>query len=262
MRSQVDSHPNNPREITPENYQRLEKSVESGLGKSLVCNLRTAENGFPEEECGKHKMLGGHQRLKILDDKNGYDPSNRDSDYEILFDIHETNCVGEIEWIIKLNNDRLMGVYVMAEVTALLSIENVNVESTGFDMSFLPGSGDPDVVNLDEKDDTKQRSKPPSTADMVPCTQVEKEKGEDSAESDEEDSDSDESEDDSYEDVDDQEDDEMSVYMVIQFDSHESKKMFCDRAGLNDELEYYDGEQISNRIPSFDLSGNFHSPAK
>lgn len=119
-RKEINPAPYNPRTMTSEAEAKLRKSLEAfGLADLPVWNKRTGN------------LVGGHQRLRILDDKHG-------EDYAIRVSVVDLDGPHEKMLNVALNNQKLAGDFdyaALAEVLTGLKFElpNIEFDLTGFD---------------------------------------------------------------------------------------------------------------------------------
>lgn len=115
-RKSIKEHPLNPRSITPQARTRLRAIIRKHgvIGPVAIVNERT---GF---------MLGGHQRVSILDDEHG----NKDYDLQVIF--VDKSEAEEKEIIVSLNNQSAQGQWDEYALLGILQDEEVDKEILGF----------------------------------------------------------------------------------------------------------------------------------
>lgn len=120
-RSDIRPHPRNPRQITPKAQRRLQGKVkEIGLIQPVIVNRRT---GF---------LVGGHQRLAILDKLEGYE-KDKSKDYSLEVAVCDLSDQQELEMLVYLNNPSAQGIFDV-DLLADLNLEmGIGFESMGFD---------------------------------------------------------------------------------------------------------------------------------
>jgi len=107
----------NPRMISPQARNRLKKGLEkNGLVQPLIWNKRTGN------------LVGGHQRLGIIDDLEGSD------DYSLTVAVVDVNESQEKQINVLLNNDSAQGFWDEGKLLSLFEQEQegVDYESFGF----------------------------------------------------------------------------------------------------------------------------------
>jgi hypothetical protein len=115
-RSAIRGAPYNPRRIDKDAATKLEQSLRRrGLVETLVWNQRTGN------------LVGGHQRLSLLDAMEGSDAYSLDV---AVVDLDEK---AEKELNIALNNFSLQGSFDVDKLHELFSGQEVSLDGTGFD---------------------------------------------------------------------------------------------------------------------------------
>lgn len=116
-RSQINPAPYNPRKIDPYAKKKLANSLKTfGLVEPIIWNRRTGV------------LVGGHQRLAAMDDKE------RDPNYTIDVSVVDLDEKAERELNVALNNPALQGQYDEDSLAALVrSAEGFSLENAGFD---------------------------------------------------------------------------------------------------------------------------------
>lgn len=148
MRSSLHPHASNPRQIDPHAFKKLKENLKRvGLVTSLIVNKRTVENGFAPSQEGHLVIVGGHQRCRAMDDLRSYDVKTHENDYQMPIDLL---CVGpakELELLVSLNNQSLMGNYDLDLLTEVLTYPGVEPLATGFDKLDLRGMLDSGICD-------------------------------------------------------------------------------------------------------------------
>lgn len=114
----------NPRTITPAQRRKLKRSIEKfGLSETLIWNRRTGN------------LVGGHQRLSLLDELEGTD------DYSLTVSVVDLDDATERALNVALNNPEAQGAYdldLLANVVGgLLDTSPALVQDAGLDRSSL-----------------------------------------------------------------------------------------------------------------------------
>jgi hypothetical protein len=105
----------NPRKIKKENRDKLEKGLlEFGNVELLVWNAKTGN------------LVGGHQRLSILDEQNG-------EDYTLQVSRVHLDAKRERKLNLLLNNPKAQGAWDDDKLLALINELDGDLELTGFD---------------------------------------------------------------------------------------------------------------------------------
>lgn len=120
-RHELVPHPKNPRQIAPEARRKLKKNIKAGgLLDTIIWNRAT---GY---------VVGGHQRLSILDELEKYDVESKTGDYQI--DVLAVNLAEaeELAMLAFLNNPASQGDFD----TELLAALNLDFGIDFADMGF------------------------------------------------------------------------------------------------------------------------------
>ena len=130
-RDAVDLAEYNPRSQTTESADRLRTSLATfGLADLPVVNRRSPAKGWPKGS--RPCLVGGHQRLGILDAKYG------DAGYSFRHTVVDLDEPMEKALNIALNNPAMAGEYDQAKLAPILfslqAIPSFNVQMTGFTM--------------------------------------------------------------------------------------------------------------------------------
>lgn len=119
QRSSVKGAPYNPRSLTNQARARLKRGIERhGLVQPIIVNERTGQ------------VVGGHQRLSILDDLEG------GVEYELQVAIVDISESDERKINVLLNNDGAQGHWDETKLLALMSEEEaLDLDALGFSSS-------------------------------------------------------------------------------------------------------------------------------
>lgn len=149
-RHELHPHPKNPREIGKKQAQRLRGKVkEVGLVQPLIWNRRS---GY---------LVGGHQRLDVIDRLEKYDPRTWENDYQIDVSACELSDQQEHEMLVFLNNPSASGTFNL-DLLADLNLEiGIDFAGMGFDQIDvdLMFDGDARFSHLFEDNDEVVASK-------------------------------------------------------------------------------------------------------
>lgn len=121
-RSEIRPHPKNPRQISVKAQRRLKGKVkEVGMIEPIIVNRRT---GY---------LVGGHQRLAILDSLEKYDAHTGENDYLLDVSLCELDDAQELAMLAFLNNPSAQGMFDL-DLLADLNLEmGIGFEAMGFD---------------------------------------------------------------------------------------------------------------------------------
>lgn len=137
-RSQIFFHPENPRHIDRPALNKLKEGIKRyGLVGGITVNQRTENNGFGGDDLGRLYIIGGHQRVRVMDELLEYDTATEANDYEIAADVIQVSYARELELIVLLNNWAIQGNWDIGKLEELLSTDGVQIKSTGFTIDEL-----------------------------------------------------------------------------------------------------------------------------
>lgn len=129
-RSQLHEHPKNPRVISESAKKKLkEKMRQVGLLQPPIVNKRSD---------GRLVILGGHQRIGVMDSLNRY--QNGKNDYELDVALVEIDEQAELEMLVFLNNPSASGTWdtdLLAEINQDLGIDFGDMGFDKIDVDLL-----------------------------------------------------------------------------------------------------------------------------
>ncbi len=149
-RHELRPHPKNPRTIGKKQEQRLRGKVKDvGLVQPLIWNRRT---GY---------LVGGHQRMEVLDRLEKYNPLTRENDYQLDVSACELSDSQELEMLVFLNNPSAGGMFDLDLLADLNLSAGIDFAGMGFDQIDvdLMFDGDARFSHLFEDDDEVAASK-------------------------------------------------------------------------------------------------------
>lgn len=122
QRSVLREHPKNPRVLLPSAGKRLKgKMKQVGLLQPIIWN-RTS--GY---------LLGGHQRLSVLDGLEKFDAATGANDYLLDVAVVDLDTRRELEMLVFLNNPSAQGVWETDLLAEINLDAGVDFASMGFD---------------------------------------------------------------------------------------------------------------------------------
>jgi hypothetical protein len=146
-RSALRLHETNPRTIDPHAFRKLREFLRKRkLLGALQVNRRRAANGFDQSQDGQLVVIGGHQRIKAMDDISGF-PDAENSDYEVPIDVAELTPAQERETLVALNNPGLQGAWDWDMLSEVLTAPGVDPLATGFDRAELASFIDAGILD-------------------------------------------------------------------------------------------------------------------
>lgn len=222
-RSDIKPADYNPRKINAEQKKQLKKSIRLyGVVGGMVVNKQT---GFT--------VVGGHQKLLILDEMNKYP----DKDYTLRVELIDVDEKTEKELNLMLNNPNSQGEWdydrlrtMMPDIdykNAGLSEEDLTFIGIDFTLQTETESGIADALNdltlpVEERDEAEKEMKKEEVKAM-------KKKIQDNAEKDVKD---------------------MDSFVMINFDDHKGKAQFMERFGMHPKDKFIKGEHFVTMIDS------------
>lgn len=147
-RSSIVEYPNNPRRISESARKKIKGSIKDvGLLEPLIVN-----------ESSGH-LIGGHQRLSVLDELERYKPGGKD--YDIDVSVVELNTEQEAKAVVFLNNPDAQGTWDLDKLAELFTESGVDIVEMGFDKSSLEVmfAGDSRFEDLFTDDESTQETK-------------------------------------------------------------------------------------------------------
>lgn len=127
-RSQIKPSDYNPRRLSDEAKSHLKRSLKKyGVVGGLVINRKT---GFT--------IVGGHQKIAILDEIHKYNPATKENDYELRVELIDVDEKTEKELNITLNNPNVSGDWNYDKLREMLpDIDYKNAGLTDEDLSLI-----------------------------------------------------------------------------------------------------------------------------
>lgn len=214
-RSKLKPHPNNPRKITQAARKKLKASIKkNGVVGGIVWN---AKSGF---------IVGGHQRIDVLDEINSYD-GTPETDYLVNVEKVELESKEELELIVLLNNRSVQGEFdndLLAEIIPMIDYQAAGLDD--YDLNFLGVMLDePEPAALDIMADLEEVQKP-AEEKKAHVKEMRKQFAEKKV----------------------NEVQEGESYFMMTFDSYQAKAAFMQRFGFDPLDKYVKGEIFENMV--------------
>lgn len=264
-RSEIHPHPRNPRTIDAEGRKALKRSMKNfGVLGGIIVNR---QNGFA--------IVGGNQKVAIMDEQQKYDPENPETDYVIRCEVVDMDEKTELEALTALNNPAIGGKYDWQKLAELIpDIDYKNAGLTEEDLSMigvdylfqteeenkLSTELDDMMAQVDaehQKDLARQREQreaikqAQAQANAQQDAQIEQNQLSPEEER--------QAKIDHMKDVKAQVKTQaienamnQEAYVMISFDNFQSKREFMARAGYPDDLKFVKGEEFIQRIEFID----------
>ena len=127
-RSQIHFHPRNPRTIDAEGRKALKRSMKNfGVLGGIIVNKRN-----------DYVIVGGNQKVALMDEQQKYDPENPDTDYVLRVEVVDMDDKTELEALTALNNPTIGGKYDFQKLAELIpDIDYRNAGLTEEDLSMI-----------------------------------------------------------------------------------------------------------------------------
>ncbi len=251
MRSEIKFADYNPRIIDQEARKSIKRGIKKyGMVGGITVNKQTGNT-----------IVGGHQRVSVIDELQKYDPETNENDYKLRVDVIDVSETEEKELNILLNNPNAQGRWDYDRLRDLVSdIDYKNAALTEADLSMIgldsmfKSDGEDNLANeleelmsgvnelhrqeveerKAEREELKERQKKektvldePSYEDKVAAmkevkAQVKGMAAEKAA--------------------------DMEAYLMLSFDNWDNKAAFCQRLGLDPYSKFCKGEHIDGMV--------------
>lgn len=128
QRSQIHFHPRNPRTIDAEGKKALKRSMKNfGVLGGIIVNKRN-----------DYVIVGGNQKVALMDEQQKYDPENPETDYKLRVEVVDMDDKTELEALTALNNPTIGGKYDWQKLAELIpDIDYKNAGLTEEDLSMI-----------------------------------------------------------------------------------------------------------------------------
>lgn len=127
-RSQIHIHPRNPRTIDAEGKKALKRSMKNfGILGGIIVNRQN-----------DYVIVGGNQKVTLLDEQQKYDPNDPETDYILRVEVVDMDEKTELEALTALNNPTIGGRYDFQKLAELIpDIDYKNAGLTEEDLSMI-----------------------------------------------------------------------------------------------------------------------------
>lgn len=141
MRSEIHPADYNPRRIDAEAKKALKRSIKKfGIVGGIVVNKQTGNT-----------IVGGHQKVFILDEMNGYDKNTGEGDYMLKVEVIDVDDRTEKTLNVALNNPAVSGTFDADSLAAL--VPDIDWKDAGLTEADLS------MIGLDELFKTEEQTK-------------------------------------------------------------------------------------------------------
>ncbi|WP_343566312.1 ParB N-terminal domain-containing protein [Sphingobacterium sp.] len=215
-RSQIEPAKYNPRKISEEAKKKLKANIKRmGVMGGIVWNKRSG------------RLVGGHQKLMILDELQKYDRETKENDYTIRVEAVDLSDQEEIEQNIFLNNKNAQGEFDNDILSTLLN--DIEVKNTGLDdfdlnlLGFELPSFEIDEVEPEALEEIKPKSKKEKKEDIKAKKEASTEKAVNTAR-------------------------EGNTYVMLSFNDYQGKEEFMKRFDLDSNANVISGDDFAEQI--------------
>lgn len=229
MRSQIKPSSYNPRLITDDGRKALKRSIKLyGVVGGIIINKQTG-----------YTIVGGHQKVAILDELHKYDENTKENDYSLRVELVDIDEKTEKQLNITLNNPNVGGEWDYDALREL--IPDINWKDAGlndFDLNLIGC----DYLLQTEEESSMADAIADLTAPIQEMKEAEKE-AEKAAKIAHMKEVKAQVQRDSEEKVKD-----MEAYVMLSFDDFETKAAFCQRFGYDPYMKIIKGEVFSDQV--------------
>lgn len=229
-RSQVKPASYNPRTISSEGRKQLKRSIKRyGVVGGIVVNQAT---GFT--------IVGGHQKVSVLDELNKYDEATHKNDYTLRVELINVDEKTEKSLNVALNNHNIGGQWDYDALARL--VPDIDYKDAGLTAADLNMIGCDFLLQTEEENSiadaledmmapvteqkeaekaAKQMERAAKVAHMKDVKQQVKNSAQKQAQ-------------------------DMDAYLMLSFDTWEAKTAFCERFGYDPNMKFIKGEQFDS----------------
>ncbi len=249
-RSEIDFATYNPRTIDEEGRKALKKSIKTyGVVGGIIVNKRNMV------------IVGGHQKVKILDDLHKYNKGTNENDYTLRVEIGEWDDKTEKTLNVLLNNPNVGGKFDFDKLRDIIpdidwkiaGLTDADLSMIGMDAIFKSEDEEAladeladmmSAVEEEHRQEVEQRkiTREQEKAALKSIMEEEPEKTHEEKTQ-------------HMKDVKQQVRDQaiekasnMEAYFMLSFDNWQNKADFCERFGLDPSAKFIKGEDFENRL--------------
>lgn len=235
-RSEIRFSDYNPRTITKDGRSQLKRSIKKyGIVGGIVVNSQT-----------NNTIVGGHQKVDILDELNKYNRETKENDYRLKVEMVNIDLKTEKQLNIVLNNPNVGGQWdfdALAQIIPDIDWKDAGLTDADLNMigvDFLLQTKEENsiadalsemmapVTEQKEADKAaKQLERAEKVAHMKEVKQQVRENAQKTAE-------------------------DMEAYVMLSFDTFEAKAAFCERFGYDPCMKFIKGEVFDEQVERID----------
>ena len=231
-RSQIKPASYNPRIISDEGRKQLKRSIKRyGVVGGIVVNQSTG-----------YTIVGGHQKVSVLDELNKYNEATHENDYNLRVELINVDEKTEKSLNVALNNPNIGGQWdydVLARLVPDIDYQDAGLTAADLNMigcDFLLQTEEensiadaledmmaPVTEQKEAKKAARQLERAEKVAHMKDVKQQVKEQAQETAAN-------------------------MDAYLMLSFDTWEAKAAFCERFGYDPYMKIIKGEVFDEQI--------------
>lgn len=231
-RSQIKPAIYNPRTISNEGRKQLKRSIKRyGVVGGIVVNQATG-----------YTIVGGHQKVFVLDELNKYNEVTHENDYTLRVELINVDEKTEKSLNIALNNPNIGGQWDYDALARLvpdidyqdagLTAADLNIIGCDFllqteEESSIAEALEDMMAPVAEQKEAEKAAKQMERAEKVPRMKEVKQQVKDAAQKQAQD---------------------MDAYLMLSFDTFEAKAAFCERFGYDPYSKFIKGEVFDEQI--------------
>lgn len=224
LRSEINLATYNPRKITDEAKRRLKANIKKqGIIGGLIYNIPTKT------------LVSGHQRISILDDLNKYNPETAENDYTVKVEAISVDLKTEKELNIWFNNTSVQGEFDIDALREL--IPEIDYKSAGLTEEDL------NIIGIDLELKTESQSNIESELEQLMQPTAEKREVEKAINKE-----AVKAEKQRIKEQAEEKAQNMTSYIVLNFESGKNKEAFLRRFGFKIDQQYLKGEHFADMI--------------
>ena len=236
MRSEIHPAEYNPRELSEDGKRALKRSIKAfGVVGGIVVNKKTGNT-----------IVGGHQRVKVLDELYKYNEETGENDYRVRVEMVEFDPKNEMELNIALNNHNIGGEWdrdKLAEIIPMIDYkvagftdEDLNLIGVDYllqteEENDLSNELDDLMMPVSQKKEAEKEARKASKEEKIAhMKEVRKQVSESASQTAK----------------------DMDAYLMLSFDTYKAKSAFCQRFGYDPSSKFIKGEVFSDQIERVD----------
>lgn len=231
-RSQIKPASYNPRTISPEGRKQLKRSIKKyGVVGGIVVNQFTG-----------YTIVGGHQKVSVLDELNKYNEATYEHDYNLRVELINVDEKTEKSLNVALNNPNIGGQWDFDALARLvpdidyqdagLTAADLNIIGCDFLLQTEEENSIADALEdmmapLTEQKEAEKAAKQMERAEKVAHMKDVKQQVKEAAQKQAQD---------------------MDAYLMLSFDRFETKATFCERFGYDPYAKFIKGEIFDEQV--------------